>query len=45
VEHDRAPEVTEQRLYLETLERILPGLETYVVETGEEGHVNLRVVR
>jgi membrane protease subunit HflK len=44
-EHDRAPEVTEQRLYLETLERILPGLQTYVVETGGEGHVNLRVVR
>lgn len=44
-EHARAPEVTEQRLYLETLERLLPGLETYVVEAGEEGRVNLRVVR
>ncbi len=44
-EHARAPRVTEQRLYLETLERLLPGLETYVVDAGEEGAVNLRVVR
>lgn len=44
-EHDRAPEVTEQRLYLETLERLLPGLQTYIVQKGSEGHVNLRVVR
>ncbi len=44
-EHARAPEVTEQRLYLETLERLLPGLESYVVEAGDEGRVNLRVVR
>jgi membrane protease subunit HflK len=45
VEHDRAPEVTEQRLYLETLERLLPGLQTYIIQKGAEGHVNLRVVR
>ncbi len=44
-EHARAPEVTEHRLYLETLERLLPGLETYVVEAGDEGRVNLRVIR
>lgn len=45
VEHARAPRVTEQRLYLESMERLLPGLETYVVEPGKDGKVNLRVVR
>jgi len=44
-EHERAPEVTEQRLYLETLERVLPRVETYVVEPGPGGKVNVRVVR
>lgn len=44
-EHDRAPAVTERRLYLETLERILPEVETYVVEPGAEGRVNLRITR
>ncbi|MGH0034481.1 MAG: protease modulator HflK [Myxococcota bacterium] len=44
-EHARAPELTEQRLYLETLERLLPGLESYVVEAGDGDRVNLRVVR
>ena len=34
-EHDRAPAVTEQRLYLETLERILPRVETYVDRAGQ----------
>jgi membrane protease subunit HflK len=44
-EHDRAPAVTEDRLYLETLERILPRVETYVVEPGPNGRVNVRVTR
>ncbi len=44
-EHAAAPRVTEQRLYLETLERLLPNLETYIVESGENGTVNLRVLR
>ena len=44
-EHDRAPQVTEQRLYLETLERLLPSLQTYVVEPARDGKVNLRIVR
>jgi membrane protease subunit HflK len=44
-EHDRAPGVTEDRLYLETLERILPRIENYVVEPGPNGRVNLRVMR
>jgi membrane protease subunit HflK len=44
-EHARAPRVTEERLYLEALERLLPSLDTYVVEPGENGRVNLRVIR
>jgi len=44
-EHARAPRITEQRLYLETLDRILPSIETYVVEPGSEGKVNLRILR
>jgi membrane protease subunit HflK len=44
-EHARAPGVTEQRLYLETLERLLPAMETYVVEPGRDGTVNLRIIR
>ena len=44
-EHDRAPGVTEERLYLETLERILPRLQNYVVEPGSAGRVNLRVTQ
>lgn len=44
-EHDRAPAVTEQRIYLETLERLLPSIQTYVVEPAKDGKVNLRIVR
>ena len=44
-EHDRAPQLTEQRLYLETLERLLPGLQTHVVEPGKDGKLNLQIVR
>ena len=44
-EHARAPAITEQRLYVETLERILPGVESYVVEAPDNGRVNLRIVR
>ena len=43
-EHDRAPGVTEERLYLETLERVLPRLQNYVVEPGPGGKVNVRVM-
>jgi membrane protease subunit HflK len=43
-EHERAPAVTEERLYFETLERVLPRLRTYVVEPGPGGKVNVRVL-
>jgi membrane protease subunit HflK len=44
-EHERAPRLTESRLRLEMLERVVPRLETWVVEPGPQGRVNLRVVR
>jgi len=45
VEHDRAPWLTEQRIYLEAIERLLPGVDTYVIERNESGMVNLRIVQ
>lgn len=44
-EHDRAPAVTEQRLYLESLERLLPKLQKWIVEPGPGGRVNVRLAR
>lgn len=43
--HSHASRVTEQRLFLETIDRVLPAVETYVVEPGRGGNVNLRVVK
>ncbi len=34
-EYIKAPEVTERRLYIETMERIMPGIQKYIVGTGE----------
>ncbi|MDE0214142.1 MAG: protease modulator HflK [Deltaproteobacteria bacterium] len=45
LEHRKTPGLTEQRLYLETIEEILPRMDTYVVQSGPDGKVNLRVVR
>ena len=44
-EHRKTPRLTEERLYIETIEEILPRMDTYVVQSGPEGKVNLRVVR
>jgi membrane protease subunit HflK len=43
-EHEKAPEITRSRLYLEAMERILPKVQMYVIDT-EKGEVplNLRV--
>lgn len=41
--HAEAPMVTEHRLYLEALDRILPRIETYVVEPAPGNNVHLRV--
>ena len=45
LEHHRTPKLTEERLYLEALEEILPHMDTYVVQSGPDGKVNLRVVK
>ena len=34
VEYKKAPAVTRERLYIETLEAILPGMEKIIVEDG-----------
>jgi membrane protease subunit HflK len=39
VEYRRAPEVTRQRLYIETLEKILPGMEKVVMQEGQSDKV------
>ena len=44
-EHRRTPGLTEERLYLETIEEILPRMDTYVVQSGPDGKVHLRVVK
>ncbi|HEY8156895.1 MAG TPA: FtsH protease activity modulator HflK [Myxococcota bacterium] len=36
-EHGKAPEVTEKRLYLETMESVLPNAETVIIEPGAAG--------
>ena len=43
-EYEKAPEITRERLYLEAMERILPEVQIYVIDT-EKGRVpfNLRV--
>ena len=43
-EYEKAPEITRSRLYLEAMERILPKVQMYVIDT-EKGEVplNLRV--
>jgi membrane protease subunit HflK len=44
-EHARAPGLTEQRLYLEFIDRLMPKTKLFVVEPGTGGKVNLRIVR
>ena len=43
VEHARAPGLTEQRIYLDTIDRLLATTKLYVVEPGRDGKVNLRI--
>lgn len=39
VEYQKAPEVTRERLYIETLEQILPGMEKIIIEEGHAERV------
>lgn len=36
-EYLKSPEVTRQRLYLETIERVLPGIEKIVIDSQSAG--------
>lgn len=36
-EYERAPSVTEKRLYLETMEKILPKVKKYIAKVGRDG--------
>ena len=38
-EYKKAKDVTRERLYLEAMEGILPGLEKYIVPNGEDGNL------
>jgi len=38
-EYKKAKDVTRERLYLEAMEEILPGLEKYIVPNGEDGNL------
>ena len=38
-EYSKAKDVTRERLYLEAMEGILPGLEKYIVPNGEDGNL------
>lgn len=40
-EYIKAPEVTERRLYIETMERILPKIQKYIVDADGKGVINL----
>ncbi len=44
-EYQKAREVTETRLYLETMEKILPGIQKYVVESDGKGGGFLNVLQ
>ena len=37
----KAPKVTEKRLYIETMERVLPGLQKYIIDAEGKGVLNL----
>lgn len=43
-EHARAPALLERRLYLETAERVLPRVRRYVLESGGEGSIPIRIL-
>ena len=38
-EYNKAKDVTKERLYLEAMEEILPGVDKYIVPNGEDGNL------
>ena len=45
VEHHRAPDLLERRLYLETAERVLPRVRRYVLDPGGDGALPIRIIQ
>jgi membrane protease subunit HflK len=43
-EHRREPQLLEERLYLETIERVLPRVKRYVITPDEPGSMAIRIV-
>jgi len=43
-EHRRAPDLLEKRLYLETVERVLPRVKRYVLDPGGDGALPIRII-
>jgi membrane protease subunit HflK len=41
-EYEKAPEITRTRLYLEAMEKILPKVKKYIIDS-EEGHLPLNL--
>jgi len=44
-ERDKAPAITEDRLFLETIGKVVPRLDVYVLQPKKDGTVHLRIVR
>ena len=44
-QHDAAPKLTEERLFLETVERVLGRTQNFVVEPNKNGTIKLRVLQ
>ena len=44
-EHRRAPELLEKRLYLEMAERVLPRVKRYVIDSGSDGALPIRIIQ
>lgn len=43
-EHKRSPALLEQRLYLETMERVLPRVRRYVLDPGTDSSLPVRII-
>ncbi|NNE42598.1 MAG: FtsH protease activity modulator HflK [Gemmatimonadetes bacterium] len=43
-EYEREPDATRTRLYLETLETVLPRVDRYVLDPGQEGRFDLKIL-
>jgi len=43
-EHRRSPALLEQRLYLETMERVLPRVRRYVLDPGSDASLPVRII-